>query len=117
MIPTLFGIMLANFLIIQAAPGGPVETTIARIKGHAVEATARVGGGTPGEAGRPQPRPGDAGAAREYRGARGLDPALIKQLEKMYGFDQPAHTRFLTMLRRHLVLDFVKSFFPDRNVI
>ena len=119
MIPTLFGIMLANFLIIQAAPGGPVETTIARIKGQAVEATARVGGGTGSEAGRAQPRPGatDAGAAREYRGARGLDPALIKQLEKMYGFDQPAHTRFLTMLRRYLVLDFGKSFFRDRNVI
>jgi microcin C transport system permease protein len=118
MIPTLFGIMLANFLIIQAAPGGPVETTIARVKGQALEATSRVGGGG-AEAGRPQTRPGglDAGAAREYRGARGLDPALIAQLEKMYGFDQPAHTRFFTMLKRYLVFDFGTSFFRDRKVI
>jgi len=120
MIPTLFGIMLVNFVIIQAAPGGPVESMIARVKGHAVEATARVSGGAGAEAGRPpasRAATGDVGLTREYRGARGLDPAFIKQLEKMYGFDQPAHKRFLTMLRRYLVFDFGTSFFRDRKVI
>ncbi len=110
-IPTLFGIMVVNFVIVQAAPGGPVELMIARIKGTAVEATARVGsagGETSGQAG---------AATGKYRGARGLDPDLIRQLEKLYGFDKPAYVRFVQMMRRYAVFDFGQSFFRDRPVI
>ncbi len=110
-LPTLFGIMVVNFVIVQAAPGGPVELMIARIKGTAVEATARVGsagGETSGQAG---------AATGKYRGARGLDPDLIRQLEKLYGFDKPAYVRFVQMMRRYAVFDFGQSFFRDRSVI
>ena len=110
-IPTLFGIMVVNFVIVQAAPGGPVELMIARIKGTAVEATARVGsagGETSGQAG---------AATGKYRGARGLDPELIRQLEKLYGFDKPAYLRFFQMMQRYAVFDFGQSFFRDRSVI
>src|SRR5215813_12255932 len=91
-IPTLFGIMVINFVIVQAAPGGPVELLIARIKGTAVDATSRLGsagGETAGAA------PGGAsqtsGVTSKYRGARGLDPEFVRQLEKLYGFDKPAY--------------------------
>ena len=115
-VPTLFGIMLVNFVIIQAAPGGPVELTLARIKGTAGEATARVGGGTGEVATRQAPRAG-GDTSGQYRGARGMDPELIRQLEKLYGFDRPPAERFLKMLRSYLVLDFGQSFFRDRPVL
>ena len=117
-VPTLFGIMLVNFVIIQAAPGGPVELTLARIKGTAGEATARVGGGAGGDmAARQAGRAGTGDATSQYRGARGMDPELIRQLEKMYGFDRPPGERFVKMLRSYLVLDFGQSFFRDRPVL
>jgi len=122
-LPTLFGIMIINFAIIQAAPGGPVELMIARVKGTAVEATARVGGGVGGEAlsgGGAQPAQGSgqgAEATSKYRGARGLDPEFIRQLERQYGFDKPAHERFFQMIRNYLMFDFGTSFFRDRRVI
>lgn len=115
-IPTLFGIMVVNFVIVQAAPGGPVELLIARIKGTAVEATARVGsagGEMSGAGGGGQP----GGVASKYRGARGLDPEFIRQLEKLYGFDKPAYVRFFQMMERYAVFDFGQSFFRDRPVI
>jgi microcin C transport system permease protein len=120
MIPTLFGIMVVNFAIIQAAPGGPVELMIARLEGAAVAATARIGGAAGGEtaAARPGPAAGERGEGPSaYRGARGMDPGLIRQLEKQFGFDRPAHERFLHMMRSYLVLDFGKSFYQDRSVI
>ena len=118
-IPTLFGIMVINFVIVQAAPGGPVELLIARIKGTAVEATARLGsagGETAGGAG--GSGQGQAGAIdSKYRGARGLDPEFIRQIEKLYGFDKPAYVRFFQMIERYAVFDFGQSFFRDRPVI
>ena len=118
MIPTLLGIMLANFVIIQAAPGGPVEQVVAQLRGHAIDATARVGGTPGGETGGQRqtetPRTGDT---TKYRGARGIDPELIKQLEKQFGFDQPAYQRFLTMLGNYVRFDFGSSFFRDRPVL
>ena len=119
MIPTLVGIMLANFVIIQAAPGGPIEQVIAQLKGQAVEATARVGGTAGGEtsAGRPPGEAARSGEASKYRGARGIDPELIQQLEKQYGFDKPAHVRFLKMMRNYVLFDFGSSFFRDRPVL
>src|SRR5215469_1654990 len=100
-IPTLFAIMVVNFVIVQAAPGGPVEQMIAKLKGQAVAATERVSGGG-GEVRMPSPASGNS----RYRGARGLDPALIKELEKQYGFDKPPLTRFALMMRNYLTFDF-----------
>jgi microcin C transport system permease protein len=118
MVPTLFGIMVVNFIVVQAAPGGPVELMIARIKGHTAEATARVGGSATGETAAP-PMPGAApgGEGSKYRGARGLDPDLIRQLERQFGFDRPAHERFFRMLRSYVTFDFGASFFRDQRVI
>src|SRR5271155_6025716 len=111
-IPTLFAIMVVNFVIVQAAPGGPVEEMISRLKGENVSATERVSGGT-GEIKTMQ-----TGALNSrYRGARGLDPALIKQLEKQYGFDKPPLTRFVLMMRNYLTFDFGTSFFRDQRVV
>ncbi|MFQ6016685.1 MAG: microcin C ABC transporter permease YejB [Kiloniellaceae bacterium] len=117
--PTLFGIMVINFVVIQAAPGGPVEQMIAQIRGEAIAATERVGAGGQSEVGGPQqPRVGAAaGIERKYRGARGLDPELIKDIERRFGFDKPAHVRFFQMLRNYVTLDFGESFFRDRRVV
>jgi microcin C transport system permease protein len=120
-LPTLVGIMVANFLIVQAAPGGPVELMIARLKGTAVDATARLGGSAGGETGPARPT-GETRAAADdpgsrYRGARGLDPELIRQLERQFGFDRPAHERLGRMLWSYLTLDFGQSFFRDQRVI
>jgi microcin C transport system permease protein len=110
-IPTLFAIMVVNFVIVQAAPGGPVEQMISRLKGSDVSATERVSGGT-GEF-----KTQAGGNDTRYRGARGLDPALIKELEKQYGFDKPPLERFLLMLRNYITFDFGTSFFRDRRVV
>jgi microcin C transport system permease protein len=110
-IPTLFAIMVVNFVIIQAAPGGPIEQMISRLKGSTVGATERVSGST-GEL-----KTQAGGAETHYRGARGLDPALIRELEKLYGFDKPPLERFLLMIRNYLTFDFGDSFFRDRRVI
>jgi microcin C transport system permease protein len=115
-VPTLFGIMLANFIIVQAAPGGPVDLMIARLRGHGLEATARVSGTGAGDvAGRRAPR--TAGGEEATRAARGIDPDLIRQLEKQFGFDQPAWKRFLLMMRNYLVFDLGSSFYRDRPVL
>ncbi len=116
MVPTLFGIMLVNFVIIQAAPGGPIERIIAEIQGRGVEAAARITG-----AARSEMAPGAATGGNEeaspYRGARGLDPEFIRELERMYGFDKPAWQRFWEMIVRYLTFDFGESYFRDRSVI
>ena len=119
-IPTLFGIMIVNFIIVQAAPGGPVELMISRLRGEAVEATARFGGSGGGETGsvRSGPSAGQTGAVVEkYRGARGIDPELIRQLERQFGFDRPAPERFVRMIRSYVMFDFGTSFYRDRRVI
>ncbi len=119
MIPTILGIMLVSFAIVQFAPGGPIERVIAQLQGTEVSATARISGGTGGET-------GGAGAGAtssaepiqsKYRGAQGLDPEFIKELEKQYGFDKPAHERFLTMIWNYARFDFGESYFRDISVI
>ena len=110
MIPTLFGIMLLNFVIVQAAPGGPVEQTLARLKGQANGATSRIGGSAAGDMAL-------GGAASPYRGAQGLDPEFIKDLNKLYGFDKPPLERFGKMLKDYATFHFGKSFFRDESVI
>jgi microcin C transport system permease protein len=117
-IPTLLGVMVVNFVVIQAAPGGPVEQLIAQISGTAVEATARVSGST-GEVSQPSgggPSGGEVTSSR-YRGARGLDPDFVKELERLYGFDKPAHERFFQMMRNYLTFNFGTSYFRDTSVV
>ena len=115
-IPTLFIILLTNFVFIQFAPGGPVELAIARIQGTAVDATARVSGGG-GEQAQGGQQSGNQANNSQYRGARGLDPKLIAELEKQYGFDKPAHERFYLMVRDYLKFDFGQSFYQNRSVV
>lgn len=119
MIPTLFGILLLNFIIVQAAPGGPVEKLMVQLTtldAHSA-AAARVGM-TSGElASAPTTATAMPGQSAAYRGARGLDPELIAEIEKMYGFDKPPYERFLKMLRDYSHLDFGNSFFRDEPVI
>ena len=99
-IPTLLIILLVNFVIVQAAPGGPVEQAIARLQG--------LGGTSVGSSG------GDT--AQTSRASRGLDPKLIADIEHQYGFDKPAPERLWLMLKHYAVLDFGKSFFRGATV-
>jgi microcin C transport system permease protein len=124
--PTLFGIMVLNFMIIQLAPGGPVERTLAELQGRGVSATARLSGAGGGDSLAPPSSSAslsqnagsaDSSAASRYRGAQGLDPDLIKAIEKQYGFDQPLWTRFWHMMGNYARLDFGTSFFRDRAVV
>ncbi len=119
-IPTLFGIMVLNFAIIQAAPGGPVEQMLAKIQGEEVDATARVSGTGGGEvqSGANQNAPNtNSATASKYRGAQGVPPELIADIEKQFGFDKPAHERFLQMLGNYIRFDFGDSFYRDTSVI
>ncbi len=117
MIPTLLGIMFISFVIIQFVPGGPVERMIAQLQGNSIDATARFGGGG-GNADMAIGAGGsDGGAASKYRGAQGLDPELVAELEKMYGFDKPAHERFLLMVKNYAVFDLGQSYYRDVSVI
>jgi microcin C transport system permease protein len=114
-IPTLLGIMVINFFIIQTAPGGPVERLIAQMRGTAVSATARISS-SGGETSQPSTTSGGEGTGR-YRGAQGLDPQLIKQIERLYGFDKPPLQRFVSMIAHYARFDFGTSFFRDKKVI
>jgi microcin C transport system permease protein len=119
-VPTLLGIMIVNFIVIQLAPGGPVERVLAEIQGTAVDATARITGneGSEVSSGQQQRQSvGDNAVTSKYRGAQGLDPAFIRQLEKQFGFDKPPHERFFAMLGNYLTFDFGKSFFRDKDVV
>jgi microcin C transport system permease protein len=127
MIPTLFVIMLLNFTIIQFAPGGPVEQTIAEIRGMSAAggATSRVSGSAGGaEAGatggstRDQQvqRAGQSSSGTKYRGAQGLSQRMIDEIERRYGFDKPAHVRFINMLTSYLRFDFGDSLFKGEPV-
>ncbi|HEX3952997.1 MAG TPA: microcin C ABC transporter permease YejB [Stellaceae bacterium] len=113
MIPTLFAIMVVNFFIIQAAPGGPVQQMIAKLKGTDVSATERISNSDNAEI----VKSAASSENDRYRGARGLDPAFIKQLQKEYGFDKPPLERFILMMKNYLTFDFGNSFFRDRSVI
>jgi len=120
-IPTLLGIMAINFVIIQAAPGGPVEQLISQITGQGGSAIERITQSGSGETGVGGSAPGASPSAgkisSKYRGAQGLDPEFIAEIERMYGFDKPAYVRFLEMIRNYAVFDFGDSFFRDQKVI
>lgn len=115
MIPTLLGILLISFIIIQFVPGGPVEKMIAQLQGHGTDATARFsGGGGDGMNSAPQ---SSTGQSSKYRGAQGLDPEFIKELEALYGFDKPAHERFFIMVVNYLKFDLGQSYYRDIDVL
>lgn len=102
---TLLGILLINFAIVQFAPGGPIEHTLAKFQGINVNATGKLGG---------------AGAelikASKYQGAQGVPEDLVKELEKQFGFDKPAYARFGKMVSDYARFDFGKSFYQDKTV-
>ncbi len=111
MIPTIFGIMLVSFVIVQFVPGGPVERAIAQLQG--LDESGRLGAGAIG-----------AGAAHmggdissRYRGAQGLDPKFIKELEKQYGFDKPATERFWLLVRNYATFHLGESYFRNEPVL
>jgi len=107
-VPTLLGILLLNFVIVQAAPGGPVEKVIAQLQG--------IGGGGAGGgfAGTTQDLVNSGGG--DYRGSRGMPPELLERIEKLYGFDKPAPERFWLMIKRYLTFDFGESYYRDKAV-
>jgi microcin C transport system permease protein len=114
-VPTLLGILLVNFVIVQAAPGGPIDQIIAELtRGGGVTDRFTGGGGDLAPGG--QARQAAQGENGPSRAARGLDPALIKDLERQFGFDRPAYERFLIMLGNYLRFDLGESFFTGRPV-
>jgi microcin C transport system permease protein len=120
-IPTLLGIIVINFFVIQFAPGGPVDQLLAELRGEGDvlgRITGEGGGETrqPGSQG-PGASSGGDGPVGTYRGARGLDPAIVRDIEKMFGFDKPAHVRFFEMMSGYLRFDFGRSLFRDRPVV
>ena len=116
-IPTLLGILVVNFLIIQAAPGGPVEKVIAQIKGNEVSVTERFSTSGGEQTNTAQNKIQSNFNDSKYRGSQGIDPDLIKELEKQYGFDKPAYQRFFLMLKNYVMFDFGESFYKDKKVI
>ncbi len=120
MIPTMLGIMLVAFVVVQFAPGGPVEQVIAKLTGAETGATSRISGSSGGDFGNRGMAQGGSqvdAVSSKYRGAQGLDPEFIKKLEKQFGFDKPAYERFGIMLWNYLRFDFGKSYFRDVSVI
>ncbi|WP_416796596.1 microcin C ABC transporter permease YejB [Ciceribacter azotifigens] len=114
MIPTIVGIMGISFLVIQFAPGGPVEQVIAQLTGQGDSADQRLTGGGDLVA---QQQFGADETSSKYRGAQGLDPELIAKLEKQFGFDKPPLTRFAEMMWNYIRFDFGESFFRNTSVI
>ncbi|MCQ8783497.1 microcin C ABC transporter permease YejB [Mangrovibrevibacter kandeliae] len=114
MIPTLIGIMAISFVVIQFAPGGPVEQVLAELQGQGGGAAERVSG-SGADFGAQQSTQG--GSNSGYRGAQGLDPEFIKRLEKQFGFDKPPLERFGKMLWDYLRFDFGDSYFRSVSVI
>ncbi len=100
-IPTLFFILLINFVVIQSAPGGPVEQAIQQAE--AFQGLGATGGET-------------AAAKNNYQGAKGLSAEMVEKIKAQYGFDQPAHIRFWDMLKSYASFDFGSSFFKDKPV-
>jgi microcin C transport system permease protein len=125
-IPTLIAIITINFFIVQIAPGGPVDQFIAnmsgmttsmpmeRISGGGQEVSESGGNGdSSGSSGSGQQQ----GGGRVYRGARGLDPEIIAEIEERFGFDRPIHVRYFDMLKRYLTFNFGESLFRGETVI
>ncbi len=111
MIPTVFGILAISFVIVQFAPGGPVERILAQLQGLNTNATANFSGASEARAS------GAAEFSSKYRGAQGLDPKFIAELRKQFGFDKPPLERFVLMLKNYLRFDFGNSYYRDVPVL
>lgn len=106
-IPTLLGIMTLNFLVVQLAPGGPVEQMVAKLEGISTENTRLTGNLSSVQ----------QNNTSNYRGNQGIDPEILAEIEKMYGFDKPLYQRYLSMLGDYALLDFGESFYRDKSVV
>lgn len=104
-IPTLLGILLINFAIIQSAPGGPVDLMVAKLKGLHTDSAINISNSTGEQL--------NSNASNRH----GLPDDVIRNIEKQFGFDKPAHERFWIMLKSYLHLDFGQSFYRDTDVI
>jgi microcin C transport system permease protein len=109
MIPTLLGVMALTFIVIQFVPGGPIEQIISQLENPE--------GGSRLDSGNENLNQDSSEVTSKYRGAQGLDPEFIKKLEVQFGFDKPAHERFLLMLWNYLRFDFGESYFTSRPVL
>lgn len=107
-IPTLFFILLLNFIVVQIAPGGPVEQAIQQAQTFQGVGLQQSGADTASVA---------QNTVGQYHGARGLSDEMVEKIKAQYGFDKPAHERFWTMLKGYLTFDFGTSFFKDKSVI
>ena len=117
-IPTLFGIMVLNFFIVQIAPGGPVEQVLARFQQQSVDATARISGTSSGDTLQQDQPIGQSGTVEsKYPGTQGLDQEFIEDLEKQFGFDKPLGERFVLMMTNYATFDFGTSYFRDKRVV
>src|SRR6201988_1241495 len=117
-VPTLLGILFISFVVVQFAPGGPVERVIAQLSGADTGGTSRISGSSGGDFGaRSQVGASADAVSSKYRGAQGLDPAFVKSLEKQFGFDKPPPERFALMVWNFARFDFGKSYFRDISVI
>src|ERR1700740_1589960 len=118
MLPTLLGILFVSFIVVQFAPGGPVERVIAQLSGADTGGASRVSGSSGGDFGARTQMGASADVVNsKYRGAQGLDPDFVKSLEKQFGFDKPAPERFALMLWNFARFDFGKSYFRDVSVL
>jgi len=115
MIPTILGILAISFIIIQFAPGGPIERIAAELSGQAAGATDGITGG--GDSGLSTELDVAGDASSKYRGAQGLDPEFIEKLEKQFGFDRPAHERFAKMVWDYARFEFGQSYFTSKEVL
>ncbi|WP_420407577.1 microcin C ABC transporter permease YejB [Hoeflea sp.] len=116
MIPTIIGIMAISFVVIQFAPGGPVEQVIAQLTGQGDSATDRISGSGGDNQGF-QGQEFNDDVTSQYRGAQGLDPEFIAKLEAQFGFDKPPLERFLMMMWNYIRFDFGESYFRSIDVI
>lgn len=105
---TLLGILALNFIIVQFAPGGPVEHVLAQYRGMNTDATSSISGQASAHM--------EGSTSSKYQGASGVPQDLIKELEKQFGFDKPAHIRFFKMIKDYSVFDFGKSFYQNKTV-
>src|SRR5262245_39887643 len=120
-VPTIVGMLLVTFVVVQFAPGGPIDRVLAVLAGADTGAGARVPGGSQGgdfgARGTQTGPQSDGGASSRYRGAQGLDPKFTESLERQFGFDRPAHERFFLMLWNYIRFDFGRSYFRDVTVL
>lgn len=107
-IPTLLGMMIINFTLVQFVPGGPIEQIIAEMEGEGDVFETIAGGGS---------ETNENIANSDYVGGRGLPPEFIKELERQFGFDKPPLERFLSMMWKYMKFDFGESYFRSIGVL